>query len=441
MAHGEGLQGEDARPGRTVSGKDAGDGGMSGGIFGGDRRVVEEKAAEVDCYCSGTRGDMRLAASVEGVTGPSRSHQQHAHHHHHFEAARGTPLPPAAAAPPCATACAAACGLECRQQRMEVAPTRHAARSSLLSALRLLPRTLSPGPPSPASPAVPSPLLAPPAHPTHPSALAAPECVVGRGSNGSCSGDCCVADTCAAGSLADLASEEGERDRSYAEDCRVFTWEKPHKMHNVMATVWDEFTVAHAVGWCAKALIIRDRRMLLLLSIAFELTECMYRHLLPNFNECWWDSLILDIMLCNTLGMEVGLWLLQACHMPRFDWFAGVSSLIAHTAPSLAHLVSTTRQSLVAALLFLLVLAADLCAFFLKHCLALPPLHPFNTLRLCLWAALSLPAAHCLHSLLHSPLLACPCPSASGAGRAGGRTAGENGAGRGEGEHPRKADG
>ncbi|CAI5465785.1 unnamed protein product [Closterium sp. Yama58-4] len=354
------------------------------------------------------------------------------------------------------------------------APTRHDARASLLSALHLLPRTLSPARPSLTSSPPPSPLLAPPSYCTTPLALAAPGCVVGRGSNGSCSSDCCVVDTCAAGSLADLAGfrrelegqhglhgnghghghgnknahvhgngelvEEGKKDRSYAEDCRVFTWEKPHKMHNVMVTVWDEFTVAHAVGWCAKALIIRDRRMLLLLSTAFELTERMYRHLLPNFNECWWDSIILDIMLCNTLGMEVGLWLLQAFHMPRFDWFTGVSSLIAHKAPSFPHLVAATRQSLVAALLFLLVLAADLCAFFLKHCLALPPLHPFNSLRLCLWAALSLPAAHCLHSLLHSPALACPCPSASGAGRARGRTAGENGGGRGEGEHQRKED-
>lgn len=26
------------------------------------------------------------------------------------------------------------------------------------------------------------------------------------------------------------------------------------------------------------------------------------QHYLPNFNECWWDSLLLDIAICNFLG-------------------------------------------------------------------------------------------------------------------------------------------
>ena len=41
----------------------------------------------------------------------------------------------------------------------------------------------------------------------------------------------------------------------------------------LQATVWDEFTVAHLIGWWAKAVILRDRRMLWLLSTAFELCE------------------------------------------------------------------------------------------------------------------------------------------------------------------------
>jgi hypothetical protein len=26
------------------------------------------------------------------------------------------------------------------------------------------------------------------------------------------------------------------------------------------------------------------------------------QHYLPNFNECWWDSFILDIAICNFIG-------------------------------------------------------------------------------------------------------------------------------------------
>jgi hypothetical protein len=28
---------------------------------------------------------------------------------------------------------------------------------------------------------------------------------------------------------------------------------------------------------------------------------CM-QHMLPNFNECWWDSWVLDVLICNSLG-------------------------------------------------------------------------------------------------------------------------------------------
>lgn len=31
----------------------------------------------------------------------------------------------------------------------------------------------------------------------------------------------------------------------------------------------------------------------------FQLT---FRHMLPNFNECWWDSIVLDILICNWFG-------------------------------------------------------------------------------------------------------------------------------------------
>lgn len=32
------------------------------------------------------------------------------------------------------------------------------------------------------------------------------------------------------------------------------------------------------------------------------MTEMVFAHLLPNFLECWWDALILDVLVCNGLG-------------------------------------------------------------------------------------------------------------------------------------------
>ena len=43
------------------------------------------------------------------------------------------------------------------------------------------------------------------------------------------------------------------------------------------------------------------------ISIMWELTEMVFGHLLPNFYECWWDNLVLDVLLCNGLGIFTGM--------------------------------------------------------------------------------------------------------------------------------------
>jgi phosphatidylserine synthase 2 len=38
----------------------------------------------------------------------------------------------------------------------------------------------------------------------------------------------------------------------------------------------------------------------------YDLLQLTFRHMLPNFNECWWDSIILDILICNWFGRTIG---------------------------------------------------------------------------------------------------------------------------------------
>ncbi len=54
-----------------------------------------------------------------------------------------------------------------------------------------------------------------------------------------------------------------------------------------------------------QALIIRDYALLWVLSIGFEFMELTFQHMLPNFNECWWDSWILDVAVCNFIGEHI----------------------------------------------------------------------------------------------------------------------------------------
>ena len=57
----------------------------------------------------------------------------------------------------------------------------------------------------------------------------------------------------------------------------------------------------------AKALILRNYTLLWAISILFEFMELTFQHMLPNFNECWWDSWILDVAVCNFIGILTGM--------------------------------------------------------------------------------------------------------------------------------------
>jgi hypothetical protein len=79
-------------------------------------------------------------------------------------------------------------------------------------------------------------------------------------------------------------------ERSYADDCRVFTPENPVSNYfNIYDAVFDVHFIAHLGGWWFKMMIIRDTKIAWIISISFELIEISFRHWLKNFWECWWD--------------------------------------------------------------------------------------------------------------------------------------------------------
>lgn len=88
-------------------------------------------------------------------------------------------------------------------------------------------------------------------------------------------------------------------ERSYAEDCRL-CWES-------IAPQLDVFVLAHIFGWYAKSLILRDVWLCWIISIMFEVMEYTLEFQLPNFAECWWDHWILDVLICNSLGIWMGM--------------------------------------------------------------------------------------------------------------------------------------
>ena len=109
-------------------------------------------------------------------------------------------------------------------------------------------------------------------------------------------------------------------ERSYGEDCRLYTPELESSFHNFTDAVFDVHFIAHLMGWWFKVMIIRDTKVLWACSILFEILELTFRHWLPNFYECWWDHLILDLFGCNFLGIILGLFTLRMLKVDKLTW-------------------------------------------------------------------------------------------------------------------------
>lgn len=89
------------------------------------------------------------------------------------------------------------------------------------------------------------------------------------------------------------------------------------------ANLWshcDIFIPCHIIGWLFKAMLIRHYGMVWAISIMWELTEVFFAHILPNFGECWWDTLVLDMLVCNGIGIHIGMVLVRRLEMRHFHW-------------------------------------------------------------------------------------------------------------------------
>lgn len=60
--------------------------------------------------------------------------------------------------------------------------------------------------------------------------------------------------------------------------------------------------------------------MLWTCSIGFELMEQTFQHWLANFNECWWDSWILDVCICNFGGLLAGMATVRYFGSKKYNW-------------------------------------------------------------------------------------------------------------------------
>ena len=54
--------------------------------------------------------------------------------------------------------------------------------------------------------------------------------------------------------------------------------------------------------------------------IVYEFLELSFKENLPNFSECWWDQIILDLILSNLSGIVTGMLILKYLNIQFVDY-------------------------------------------------------------------------------------------------------------------------
>ncbi|PAA93971.1 hypothetical protein BOX15_Mlig025942g2, partial [Macrostomum lignano] len=185
-------------------------------------------------------------------------------------------------------------------------------------------------------------------------------------------------------------------EKDYGGSCLIYD---PANTTDPFHNVWDKmdgFVTMHFIGWWLKALILRNYWMCNAISLLFEVLEYSLEHQLPNFSECWWDHWIMDFLLCNGLGIIIGMKTCNYLSLKPYYWtpmwnipsYSGkLKRMVLQFTPyRWTEFDWSPTKSLKRWLLVLLLIAmfllAELNTFYLKWVLWLPPPHPLCMARL-----------------------------------------------------------
>ncbi|XP_076437960.1 phosphatidylserine synthase 1-like [Babylonia areolata] len=193
--------------------------------------------------------------------------------------------------------------------------------------------------------------------------------------------------------------DSGPDTKEYAVNCSDLTLQR-------LWSHMDVFILCHFFGWVTKALLIRHYGILWTISVMWEITEVAFTHLLPNFAECWWDTLILDVLLCNGLGIWIGMVICRKLEMQDYHWesikdihsttgklrravlqFTPISWILVQWW----HPHSTFSRVVACWVMIVFWQLSELNTFFLKHIFHVPPPHILNLFRLLLICVISAP--------------------------------------------------
>lgn len=179
-------------------------------------------------------------------------------------------------------------------------------------------------------------------------------------------------------------------------------------LYRQVTSVW---FIAHVVGWWGKMLVFRNWHMCLIFSTFFEFTELTLQFSIPEFQECWWDSLLLDWGCANIIGMTMGSLSLYFLTCRSYSWKPWKD--VHGTCPFMKRFIQqffpyswsqyrwNESQSLqhycLQSLCIVFALFMEINSFLMIQTLGIPPAHPVNSVRLVILSMNALPAVHEWH--------------------------------------------
>jgi phosphatidylserine synthase 2 len=197
-------------------------------------------------------------------------------------------------------------------------------------------------------------------------------------------------------------------ERSYATQCDLYTPDNDESSFaNLKDCIFDVHTLAHALGWWFKMMIVRDYKLCMFLSVLFEFMEITLRHQLPNFWECWWDSLVMDVIVCNGGGIYLGWITCRIFEVKEYHWGmgndarseSGKFSALSRSAKQLTpyswavykwNMFASSKNFVTTLWYIAFVNLVDLSNFYMKYILWVPANHNILLYRVLFWAFLAI---------------------------------------------------
>lgn len=153
------------------------------------------------------------------------------------------------------------------------------------------------------------------------------------------------------------------------------------------------------------------------MSVTWEFVEMTLSYKLPNFAECWWDHWVMDVLLCNGIGIELGIWICKYLEVKEYRWlsvfdyptFCGKvnRTILQFTPESWIRVEWDMFRSVLryVEIHFLMIVfqLIDLNSFFLKRLLWVPTKHIFNAVRLLLLSTTGLVVIRQYYVLISHP--------------------------------------